>query len=339
MQPTRTWPFLFVSLCLTCFLLLLLPAGTARAQTKLSGVLEASGYRWVPLKRPTRNTIAAEVAVNGRRALLVVDSGAPASGLRREWLRRLGLTSTAMDDEVRGAGGSVEKGLRRVEVNNLQVGPVVVGRFPLVISDYVGLHNVQGASYVPTGSFIPVRPEMGERMNVDGFFGADLLTACHAIVDLKNYRLYLKPPAGRADAPLSAGLRGAGLVEIPLEHAASGHRYLVRAEVNGQSGTLLLDTGANLTNLNLREAGRLRLTLEHSNVRSLDVGGRASETRYARLESLRLGDWELRGKGVGLQNISGASGLLGLLGVDVIGTHGGIVDFGQNRLYLERPRG
>ena len=309
----------------------------ARAQTKLSGVLTANGYRWVPLKRPTRNTLAVAVEVNGRRALLVVDSGAPASGLRRAWLRRLGGTSTAVEGSVQGFAGSEEKGLRRVEVDDLRVGDVQVGRTGLVISDFLGIQNIQGSNYTPTGSFIPVRAEPGEPMNVDGFFGADLLTACHAIVDLKNFRLYLQAPGARPRAVLGPGLQNAGLVEVPIER--TGQRFLVRGEINGQAGTLLLDTGANLTSINAAQAGRLGLSGQSSRVRSRDVGGRERDARYARLDRLRLGAWEKRAFGVSLETFpAGASGLLGLLGVDVLSPHGAIIDCGQGRLYLERPR-
>ncbi len=324
------------ALVLALSLVFALPAPRVRAQTKLSGVLTAGGYRWVPLKRPTRNTIAVAVSINGRPGLLVVDSGAPASGLRRSWVGRLGGTSTAMEGSVRGLAGSEEKGLRRVEVDDLRIGDVPVGRAGLVISDFTGLQNIQGPSYTPTGSFIPVRSE-AVPMDVDGFLGADLLTACHAIVDLKNFRLYFQPLAARPHLALGPGLQNAGLVEVPIERA--NNRYFVRAEINGQAGTLLLDTGANLTALNAGQAGRLGLTAQASNLRTRDVGGRERGSRYTRLDRFRLGAWEKRGFGVGLESFPGDSNKLsGLLGIDLLGTHGAIIDCGQGRLYLERPR-
>lgn len=309
-------------------------AGPAPAQLVSLDVLKGSGYGVVPLKRPKPNVLAVDASVNGQDVQLVLDTGCPHVALRRLLLPRLGLKTTAFKGEVCGVSGKREGGVVTGIADHVRVGNVALTAVPVVFSD-LGAFDHDFAPRAPAGSFIQL-PRVREG---DGLLGADYLSACSAVIDLQNLKLYLRAPGTGKRTDLGPGLRGVGMTEIPFSNAAR-NRYYVKTEINGVPGEMILDTGDYLTTLATRAPG-LKVQGVDSRLQSLDLTGATSRVSRVSLGSFRIGDFAApTDDTVLLQNVSMGqeSHLMGLLGMDVIGRNAGIIDCGQRKLYLIRPR-
>lgn len=308
-------------------------AGPARAQLVSLDVLKGSGYGVVPIDRPMPNILSVKARVNGHEVRLIVDTGCESVSLRRSLLPSLGLKTTAHPKKIFGVSGKSEDSARMGTADSVQVGNVALTGVPITFTD-LGVFNAVSQQTI-TGSFIRL-PRLQEG---DGFLGADYLSACSAVIDLQNLRLYLRAPGTGRRTDLGPGLRGVGMTEIPFSNPHR-NRYYVKAEVNGVSGQMMLDTGDYLTIL---AAGAPGLKLEgfSSRLQTIDVTGAASRVSRVALRSFRVGDFLVpTNEPVLLQSLSlgTESRLLGLLGMDVIGRNAGIIDCGQRKLYLIRPR-
>ena len=66
-----------------------------------------------------------------------------------------------------------------------------------------------------------------------------------------------------------------------------------------------------------------------------DLSGRRFDSRLASLRSFELGSFAVPGTRVALlENGLPRGSAAGLLGLSVLGTHGGVIDCGNNKLYL-----
>lgn len=306
-------------------------ASPAPAQLVSLDVLKGSGYRVVPLTRPRPNILAVEGSVNGKNVRLIVDTGCHCVTLRRSLLPRFGIKTEVGKGEFSGVSGKSEGRYLMGVADRVQVGNVAVTGMPVLFSD-LGVFEGRRAR---TGSMIPVRG--GDE--ADGFLGADYLTACSAVIDLQNLKLYLRAPGTGKRADLGPGLRGVGMTEIPFSNAHR-NRYYVKTEINGVSGEMMLDTGDYITALTSRAPG-LRAAAFRSPIKAIDITGASSNVSRASLRSFRVGNFPVTtDDSVLLQDMSMGeeSHLMGLLGMDVMGRNAGIIDCGQRKLYLIRPR-
>ncbi|MDV5862980.1 TIGR02281 family clan AA aspartic protease [Pseudomonas mendocina] len=115
------------------------------------------------------------------------------------------------------------------------------------------------------------------------FWGTGLLLATHFFGNWEERQ--------RNPNQTPQSVHGEGFVEVSLTSSRQGH-YLVGGEINGQKVTFLLDTGATQVAIPSAVAERLGLQRGAPIIIST-ANGRATGHR-TRLESLRLGDIELR---------------------------------------------
>lgn len=293
-------------------------SGKAEQRALSLDSLTREGYGYVPIVRPRPELLAVKATLNGQPATLLLDTGFEAIFLRRHWVAQAGIATEKLPAAtLRGTAGSEEGALEKGTLETLRLGNVEIRSVPVFIS------RLGAFSDTPKS-----------RLRGDGFLGVQFLAACGAIIDLQNLRLYLKAPGQERVADLGPRLRALGMTEIPL--ARAGLKYLAPTTLNGVSSQLVVDTGALRTLLDARAAGRLGVvSAQRTSARLTDLSGRRFEGQLANLQSFEVGPFAVPGTRVALlENGLHAGPAAGLLGLSVLGTHGGVIDCGSNKLYL-----
>ena len=277
--------------------------------------LQRDGYGTVPIKRPRPNVLTVTADLDGRKVSLLIDSGWGGEGI--------------------GLHGGGKSRAERVTIGNAQLAQV-----PLSAVD------------------LDARPNQLSRRatGAGGVVGAEFLRACSAIVDLQNLRLHLRPPGKGRRAIVGPGLTGAGLAEVPF--VPSGPRdNLVEVEVNGVRGQMYVDTGSYLAAIDVRlssqinarpivtRAGHTRPQtsdeferITRIDARSREVATLVENAPMTPLQSFKIGNTAVRAPDIRLRKFDfyapSGSSRIGVLGMDILGSNGAIIDFGQQRLYV-----
>jgi hypothetical protein len=292
--------------------------------------LRGSGYGVVRFERIRPNVLTVNADIDGKAFRLLVDSG---------WLEDgIGVVDQSVGTAAGPSTGTQISRSRGPRAREVTLGNVRLTGVPIV-----------------HGAFPQLRETLIRRkIGANGIIGTGFLRTCSALVDLENLRLYLRPPGQGRHVVIGRGLTTAGLAEIPMQDAQA-HAQLVDAEVNGVAGTMLVDTGSYLAAIDLRLAQEIGARpvptklghprpwtmTEFSRVTRIDE--HASEAwdlvenaPATKLQSFRLHGVPVRVADIRLRQIRPVPGLtlMGLLGMDILGSNGAIIDFSQAKLYL-----
>ncbi len=133
------------------------------------------------------------------------------------------------------------------------------------------------------------------------------------------------------------------------------HAELVEAEINGLRGRMILDTGAYLAAIDINLAQQIKArplvtragfhrplsTDEFEHVTRMDrhyleVKDLVENQPLTYLQSFSLGGVPVRAPNIRLRRFASSLGasVIGSLGMDILGSNGAIVDFGQQKLYF-----
>lgn len=132
------------------------------------------GWTSVPMQT-NKGHFVVESAVEGKRALFVVDTGAPVSVVDREFCRRANLAMTNKTLSAKGLNFSDQSSGVTKEAQ-LQIGDVPAGKWPLVVFDLTRL----------------LRTARNPRVLESGLLGSHTLLANAAVIDCENLRLYVR---------------------------------------------------------------------------------------------------------------------------------------------------
>jgi predicted aspartyl protease len=265
----------------------------------------------VPLARAASGLLLAPVAIDGRPARLLLDTGAERTVLSDAAVQALGLpldewVSTAMQ----GVGGIERR--RNADVASLAIGGVKLRRRALagVVS-------------------LPRAPSLGRVFPdavASGLLGMDLLSVFDLEIDPAGPTLALRE--GCADAPgwpapwstVAAAVPRVGVMVAPVA-------------VNGARLRALLDTGSTATIVDARAAQRLGLPTGGAAGGAQGLGAGTLATRAVTLRELRLGDAVWTGQPAEVALLPGA-GYDMILGMDVLGTRRLLLSFATSRLLV-----
>lgn len=296
-------------------LIALLIAAAIDAAVVSLDVLQRDGYGAAEIRRPRPNVLTVMADIDGRRMSLLIDSA---------WT---------------GEGIGLHAG------QNGQAARVMIG-------------NVQLANVPLSAVNLDARPNQVPRRvtGAGGVVGAGFLRACSAIVDLQNLKVYLHPPGKGARADVGPGLTGSGMVAVPF--AAAGPREcLVAVEVNGHPGKMFVDTGSYLAAVDTRLSSRINARqivtraghtrpqttdeferITRIDARSREVAALVENAPMTPLRSLTIGGVPARAPDIRLRKFDfysdAAPKAMGVLGMDILGSNGAVIDFGQQRLYF-----
>ena len=169
--------------------------------------------------------------------------------------------------------------------------------------------------------------------------------ACHAPVAEAPAPDYRPGEAGTVDHALCL----LGFTAIPLEEAQTTGHHVVSATVNGRKGVFILDTGANVSVIDVDHAALFGLGNQPpARKRAMVIGGGAAAARQVRIESLSLGPVAVRQRTIVLTDLGPLGDAMaplvggavhGLIGQDVLKEHRAVIDVKRPILYLiERDR-
>ena len=300
-------------------LALLVVATSLRAAT--AGALQ---YEALPLIRSNQNHLLVHAEINGKPALLGVDTGAPVSAIALNRRAYFGLTPITGKSEI-PARLSINGAFNSVAIaRNLRLGALNLVDEPMVLVDLGGLRR------------------SSKRDEIDGILGADILFPTKALLDCQKQILILKiNPSVPGTVP---GFDFSGFRRIPI-HVSDGFNLYVDGSVNGQKARLMVDTGAFTTLLHSRFVRRMQIAMRAPPFSSSGVNLKQRGVQMATISRLSVGSIDLERKDVGVINLEGLihGGLLdasppvaGLLGSEILRRHHGIIDYGTKSLYLKR---
>ncbi|MBP7275750.1 MAG: aspartyl protease family protein [Kiritimatiellae bacterium] len=124
---------------------------------------------------------------------------------------------------------------------------------------------------------------------------------------------------------------------IPLSADASQSHFFIPVEINGIAGRMQVDTGCNTSNLYAGSLAKFGMVRRETGERIIGIGGEAPRF-CAEFESLVISGKIRKAAGsLDVQDGWGPLGADGILGTDMLGDHGALVDLGQAVLWLPRP--
>src|SRR5205823_7897952 len=283
-------------------------------------------FEALPLTRSRQNHLLVRAYVNGKPALLGVDSGAPISAIALKRRAHFGLTGIPGSStlparlQINGAFNNV------AIARNFRIGALNLVDEPVVVVD---LSGSGGASRVL------------QEQEIDGILGADILLPTGAVLDCQKQILILKMDPGSPGKTPGTDYRG--LRGVPIRVSDTYNLY-VDAAINGEPARLMVDTGAFATLLHRGFVRRLHVPVHATEFSSSAVNLKQRGVQVARIRRLSVGSVDILGKEVGVVDLEGLihSDLLrgsqpvaGLLGAEFLRTHRGIIDFGTRTLYLK----
>jgi predicted aspartyl protease len=288
-----------------------------------------SGPQFValPLGRSRQNHLLVRAFINGKPALLGVDTGAPISAIairRREHFKLTEIpTSSNLPAQIDINGALDRLALAR----SFRLGALVLVDQPIVTIDLSG--STRAAHLL-------------HEQEIDGILGADILFPMKAVLDCQREVLILKLDSTRT-GPIP-GIEYRGLRHMPIQ-VSDGQNLYVDGAVNGAPAKLMIDTGAFATLLHRDFVRQMRIPLRQTRLRSAAVNLKQRGLAVATIRRLSVGSVDIVGNEVGVVNLqglihddllNGSPPVAGLLGAEILKAHHAIVDFGTRTLYLKR---
>ena len=290
--PALLWRRLTI---LSCLAVMSFSGGRAAARSPISlDVLQRDGYGVVGLVQDGQNKLYVPTEINGRKIRLFLDTGWGTEGIT------VGLKPSDLHIvPEKGVAITISASGARRAVGHGTAESVVMGNV-----------QIQGTP-IYFGRFIE-----------DGVVGRGFLKRNNAIIDLTNLRLYLRPPGKGRRVDLGPALTALGLAKAPFFDAPHG-TFVLNVEVNGLPTKMVLDTGAQVTLLDVRFAKAARAKGWGRDLEQIDAVGVASPADFAGPKTFTIGGIPIRTPVVTLGRFAGyeltGGKVAGLLGLDVIG--------------------
>jgi predicted aspartyl protease len=318
---------LFPPAFLAIFLFTSPPSAAARSRPEPA--LDNPVFQALPLERSSQNHLLLRAEINGKRALLGVDSGAPVSAVsarRRDYYGMSALPgSSKLPSRLKINGG-----YNRVTIaHRLRLGALTLIDEPMVAVDL--------------SSPARVAREFHEQ-ELDGILGADILFPTQAVLDCDAQVLFMKvDPDAPGTVPGVSRSTRAGWKNVPIR-VTKGWNLYVDSELNGKPAQLMIDTGAFTTLIHRPFVREMRLPLRNTPYTSGAVNLDQRGLQLATIRRFAIGPFLVKGKEVGVMDLKGLihgdllqgkPPVAGLLGSEFLRRNHAIIDFGTRTLYLK----
>jgi Aspartyl protease len=319
-------PFGGRCLNLTCLAFLSVASAFGASRSASQQALENPEFQALPLERSRQNHLLLRAEINGKPALLGVDTGAPVSAISAAKRKHFEMSaipgSSKLPPKLRINGG-----FNRVTIaHRLRLGSLVLLDEPMVAIDLSA----------------PARAarEFHEQ-ELDGILGADILFPTQAVLDCKKQILFMKlDPDAHGTVP---GINHHGWKNMPIR-VTKGWNLYVDSKLNGKPAQLMIDTGAFTTLIHRPFVREMRLKTRNTPYTSGAVNLDERGLQLATIRYFAVGPFLVRGKEVGVMNLDGLvhgdllqgnPPVAGLLGSEFLRRNNAIIDFGTRTLYLK----
>jgi predicted aspartyl protease len=259
-----------------------------------------------------------ELAVNGRAAVFLLDTGAERTVFADTAVRELNVARDEwVSSSVRGVGGVIEMTANAVP-RSFMLGGVALRR--------------RGVN--PALSFV-VAPlpwhELGGR-TISGLLGADYLSTFDLDLDLPRGKLALYDTKGCAREPIPWTTAN---TPIPLERPRP-YVILAPVEIDGRTLLAQLDTGASISLISRKGAARLGITpeMQGPGPSARGIGRQLLPLRTFTVASVRLGPAEYRDVTLAFGAPAGGFVFDMLLGLDLLRSRRVFISYATNRLLI-----
>ena len=219
--------------------------------------------------RLERNQLLVDGAVNGQPVIVKLDTGTTRTLIPRAAALKLGLSLHRTRSRLYGVGGEAD--LELAWVGELAIGGITRQNLRLLVAG---------------------RHDRDERIAV--LLGEDFFQKFDVEFDLAHNAVRLYQPAGCSDSSL-AYWAGAAASEVEMEAVDVGRPQIVLSlKVNGHPVSALLDSGAESSLLNLRDAASAGITPETAGVvpigRVGGLGQKSVTTWLGTFQSVAIGN-------------------------------------------------
>ena len=298
-------------------------------------VLRRDGYGSVQLFLIQDNEFSVPVTVNGQKLRLILDTGFSGGIGLDNRMANVKIATEAKAEKGRGISGkSIE--VHRGTAQSVAMGNVQLTDVPVEVGAYTSLSQSHADTFSSTWAF---DMNMGNQRAGDGFIGLGFLRTNHAVIDLANKTLYLRPPGKGRPVQLAGALGQAGMGEASMNNG-----NMVDVEVNGANGKMIVDTGAVVSLIDPRFASQAKVSagwgVQGMDMR--DIANVKSRADFTGLSGLKIAGTPVRTATVSVVRFdayaSSGGKVVGLLGLDLLGQNWSIIDFGQNKLYFARAK-
>ena len=285
-----------------------LGAGKNRAQPHLPG------YKAVRVHYDSPNKMLMSVRINGQFADLLVDTGSNRTILDAEAAETFGIRPSQRGS-TRVNGQLLPIGFMR----SLTAGSMSFGSSPVVLR-----HSARyGAGTA----------------HVDGVLGLDILFRHKAVINCRTRVVFFKVDQSH-HMNLSAVASSENFTRIPLHREASG-ALTVSCSIQGQSGRLLVDTGAFLTTFPETFLESLGISFEPTRLSAQFPSGTTRPMSAAQINDLKIGDFKVPSAKFGVAALpqyalrQGSTRISGILGMDTLYICHAIIDLDGMNLFLK----
>jgi hypothetical protein len=136
---------------------------------------------------------------------------------------------------------------------------------------------------------------------------------------------------------IGGAMKAQGLAEVPFHMVR--HNCVVEVEINGARGIMFVDTGATVATVDERFfTPQMKTKMYAAKANLVDAAGIETRSKLTGAVSFRIAGVSVRVPDLRLTKFPfyGSTGgkVIGLLGMDILGRNGTIIDFGQKKLYF-----
>ena len=288
-------------------------AGQNRAQPQLAG------YKAVRVHYGPLNKMIMPVRINGQPANLLVDTGSNEIILDTEAAAKFGVGPPPRAWRYIGFTEINGQLLPVAFMQSLIAGSMSFGSSPVVLRDSSR-----------SGS---------EKSQVDGVLGLEILLRHKSVINCRTRLVFFKVDPSR-HMNLVAVASSEKFMRVPLRREASG-ALTVPCSVHGQSGRLLVDTGAFVTTFPDTFLKWLGIASEPTRVSAHFPTGTTRQVSAAQINDLQIGDFKVPPAKFGVAALprfalrQGGTRISGILGMDTLYIHRAIIDLDGMNLLLK----
>jgi predicted aspartyl protease len=301
----------------------------ARTPVRPPARVELPQYEALPLERSSQNHLLVRAEINGKPAVLLVDTGAPLSAVAIDRAAHFGMDPVSAKSKI-PSRLNINGAFNAMSIaRSLRLGALNLVDEAMVLIDFAYLRQ-------------STNDKNDQKRESDGILGTDILSPLKAVLDYDRMLLILKLDQ-RASGP-TPGVNFHGFRRVRMRES-EGYNLYVDGAVNGTKARLMVDTGAFATLLHSQFVLRMKIPLRQTQFRSVGVNLAQSRVRLANITRFSIGSMDMQSHRVGVINLQGLihGGLLdasppvaGLLGSEMLQRYHAIIDFGTNSLYMKQ---